>query len=222
MQMPPARSRDCLPDFRLCLITDRMQTAGRTLPAVVARALRGGLRAVQLREKDLPAAQLYELAVELRQITRDFGATLLINDRIDVALAVDADGVHLGKAGLPVSSARRILGDNRLIGYSAHSTDEALQAQRDGADFVSLGPVYHTPAKAPYGEPVGLAVLAEAVRVLTIPVLALGGIKQSSVADVMSTGVRGIALISAVMNAPDPALETEALLLTIARHAVAC
>jgi thiamine-phosphate pyrophosphorylase len=208
-----------LVDFSLYLITDRMQTAGRALPAVVADALRGGLRAVQLREKDLTAAQLFELAVELRRLTREYGAKLLINDRIDVALAVGADGVHLGKAGLPVPEARRILGSERLIGYSAHSADEALQAQLGGADFVTLGPVYHTPSKALYGEPPGLRALAEASSILTIPVFALGGVKQSSVAEVLSAGAHGVALISAVMAAPNPAAEMESLLRTIAYHA---
>jgi thiamine-phosphate pyrophosphorylase len=208
-----------LVDFSLYLITDRMQTAGRSLPAVVADALRGGLRAVQLREKDLAAGQLFELAVELRQLTSEYGAKLLINDRIDVALAVDADGVHLGKGGLPVAEARRILGNSRLIGYSAHSTDEAARAQVDGADFVTLGPVYLTPSKAPYGEPLGLNALTEAAGVVTIPVFALGGVKPSSVAEVLSAGARGVALISAIMTAQDPALATESLLRTIAHHA---
>ena len=207
-------------DFSLYLITDRMQTAGRALPAVVADALRGGLRAVQLREKDLAAGQLFELAVELRQLTRQYGAKLLINDRIDVALAVAADGVHLGKAGLPVPEARRMLGSERLIGYSAHSADEALQAQLAGADFVTLGPVYHTPSKAQYGEPLGLSVLSEAARVVTIPVFALGGVKHASVAEVLSAGAHGVALISAIMVAPNPRAETESLLQTITRHAV--
>lgn len=206
-------------DFSLYLITDRMQTAGRSLPAVVADALRGGLRALQLREKDLTAGQLFELAAELRQLTREYGAKLLINDRIDVALAVAADGVHLGKGGLPVAEARRILGGARLIGYSAHSADEAVRAQCDGADFVTLGPVYHTPSKALYGEPLGLNALTEAAGVVTIPVFALGGIKQSSVAEVLSAGAQGVALISAIMAAPDPTLETESLLRTIAHHA---
>jgi thiamine-phosphate pyrophosphorylase len=209
-----------LVDFSLCLITDRMQTAGRALPAVVADALHGGLRAVQLREKDLTAAQLFKLAAELRQLTREYGAKLLINDRIDVALAVAADGVHLGKAGLPVSEARRILGSKRLIGYSAHSTDEALQAQLGGADFVTFGPVYHTPSKAQYGEPLGLSALAETTRVVSIPLFALGGVKMSSVAEVLAAGAYGVALISAIMAAPDPAAETDSMLRIIARHAV--
>jgi thiamine-phosphate pyrophosphorylase len=209
-----------LVDFSLYLITDRMQTAGRTLPAVVADALRGGLRAVQLREKDLPAAQLFELAVVLRQVTREYGARLLINDRIDVVLAADADGVHLGKAGLPVAEARRILGRDCLIGYSAHSAVEALQAQRDGADFVTLGPVYPTPSKAVYGEPLGTGVLTAAARMIHIPVFALGGVKQETVAEVLSAGAHGIALVSAIISSPNPLLATEELLRTIADHAV--
>ena len=208
-------------DFSLYLITDRMQTAGRALPAVVADALRGGLRSVQLREKDLTAGQLFDLAVELRKLTREFGARLLINDRIDVALAVAADGVHLGKASLPVSEARRLLGSERLIGYSAHSADEALQAELGGADFVTLGPVYRTPSKALYGEPLGVSALSEATGVVNIPVFALGGVKQTSVAEVLSAGARGVALISAIMAASNPKFETELLLRTIAHHAIA-
>jgi thiamine-phosphate pyrophosphorylase len=211
-----------LVDFRLCLITDRTQTAGRELPAVVADALRGGLRAVQLREKDLAAGQLFELAVQLRLLTREYGARLLINDRIDVALAVAADGVHLGKAGLPVYEARRILGGERLIGYSAHSADEALQAQKDGADFVTIGPVYHTPSKAQYGDPPGLRALAETARRVSIPVFALGGVRPPSIAEVLAAGAHGVALISAIMAAPDPLLETESLLRIIAHHATTC
>jgi len=210
-----------LVDFSLYLITDRMQTAGRALPAVVADALRGGLRSVQLREKDLTAGQLFDLAVELRKLTREFGARLLINDRIDVALAVAADGVHLGKASLPVSEARRLLGSERLIGYSAHSADEALQAELGGADFVTLGPVYRTPSKALYGEPLGVSALSDATSVVNIPVFALGGVKQTSVAEVLSAGARGVALISAIMAASNPKFETELLLRTIAHHAIA-
>jgi thiamine-phosphate pyrophosphorylase len=208
-----------LVDFSLYLITDRTQTAGRMLPAVVADALRGGMRAVQLREKDLTGRQLFELAGELREITWKYDAKLLINDRVDIALAVGADGVHLGKAGLPVQKARSILGSEYLIGYSAHSAEEALQAQMDGADFVTIGPVYPTPSKAQYGVPSGLRVLAETARTARIPVFALGGVKHSSIGEVLAAGAHGVALISAVMSAPDPMYETELLLRTIADHA---
>jgi thiamine-phosphate pyrophosphorylase len=200
-----------LVDFSLYLITDRMQTAGRSLPAVVAGALRGGVKAVQLREKDLPACQIFELAGELRALTRQFGAKLLINDRIDVALAVGADGVHLGRGGIPVAAARRLLDDGQLLGYSAHGLDEARRAERDGADFVTFGPVYDTPSKRVYGQPLGLAPLAEAARSLRIPVFALGGVKKTSVGEVMATGVSGIALISAIIAAENPAVAAESL-----------
>jgi thiamine-phosphate pyrophosphorylase len=207
-----------LVDFGLYLITDRMQTAGRALPAVVADALRGGLRAVQLREKDLDGCQLFELAGELRNVTLEFGAKLLINDRVDIAVAVGADGVHLGRGSLPVSVARRILGSTRLIGYSAHGLEEARQAEHDGADFITFGPVFATPSKAAYGEPLGLERLAEVVRNLAIPVFALGGVKLLSAGTVLSAGARGIALISAIISAQDPTAETETFLKIIARH----
>ena len=205
-------------DFNLYLITDRTQTAGRELSAVVVAAMRGGLRALQLREKDLTGCQLFELASELRMITREYGAQLLINDRIDIALAVGADGVHLGRASLPVAAARRVLGSSQVIGYSAHSMEEALQAERDGADFVTFGPVYATPSKAAFGEPLGLACLADVARRLTIPVFALGGVKISTIDEVMSAGAHGVALISAVIAAENPASEIESLLRIIAHH----
>jgi thiamine-phosphate pyrophosphorylase len=163
---------------------------------------------------------LFELAVELRQLTRKFGAKLLINDRIDVALAVSADGVHLGKTSLSVQEARRILGSKRLIGYSTHSVNEAVMAQQGGADFVTLGPVYYTQSKAKFGEPLGVSTLYEAVRVVSIPVFALGGVKGTSAAEVMSAGAHGVALVSAIMVAPNPTIETESLLRIIAHHAV--
>jgi thiamine-phosphate pyrophosphorylase len=196
-----------------------MQTAGGTLPAVVADALRGGLRAVQLREKDLSGCQLFELASELREVTRQYGAKLLINDRIDIALAVGADGVHLGSNSIPVAVARRILGNSQIIGYSAHSQEEAEQAERDSADFVTFGPVYATPSKAVYGEPLGLECLANVARSVSIPVFALGGVKKASAIEVLSAGAHGIALISAIIAAHNPSTETESLLQIIARHA---
>lgn len=198
-------------DFRLYLITDRHQTAGRELPAVVAAALAGGATCIQLREKDLSPRQLFDLAQELRMLTRRHGARLLINDRIDVALAVGADGVHLGVNSLPVAAARTILGPDRLIGYSAHDVAESRQAVREGADFITFGPVYHTPSKAAYGAPQGIEPLAAAARGLGVPVFALGGVKKTSIPEVMVAGCHGVALISAVMAAADPAKAVQEL-----------
>lgn len=191
-------------DFNLYLITDRTQTAGRELPAVVADALAGGVRAVQLREKDLSSRHLFDLALTLRQLTRSHNSHLLINDRLDIALAVGADGVHIGAGSIPVEHARRILGPQALIGYSAHSVAEAVRAEKNGASFVTFGPVYPTPSKARFGPPLGVAKLAEAVRNLTIPVFALGGIKESFVTTTMASGCHGVALISALISAVNP------------------
>ena len=198
--------------FNLYLITDRKGCAGRPLATVVEEAFRGGVRALQLREKDLPGRDLYEAAVEMRELTLRHGAQLFINDRVDIAMAVEADGVHLGESGIPAKVARKLLGKEKLIGVSCHSLESALSAQERGADFITCGPVFHTPSKAAYGEPVGLPLLAEVARSTNIPVIAIGGIKRGNIVEVMAAGVKGIALISAVIAAADPKGEAEILL----------
>ncbi len=199
-------------DFSLYLITDRQQTGGRSLLDVVHLALEGGVRAVQLREKDLSTAELYSLAAELRLLTSQFAARLIINDRLDIALAVGADGVHIGVNSLPIAVVRRLMGNDKIIGYSAHAIDEALHAQSAGADFVTFGPVYFTPSKAEYGRPCGVKKLAEATSALTIPIIALGGISEARIAELHRAKVRGIAVISAIMAAADPRAATASLL----------
>ncbi len=192
-------------NFAIYLITDRTQLpAGLSLLAATEAALRGGVRAVQLREKDLSAAELLPLACELRALTNDYAARLLINDRIDVALACQADGVHLGGHSLPTATARKILGPDHLIGVSTHSCGDIARAARQGADFVTFGPVYATPSKAAYGKPMGLDGLRAACRSAEVPVLALGGIKLHNKADVLAAGASGIALISAIFASSDP------------------
>lgn len=201
------------------LITDRLQANGRNLAGVVREALAGGVRAVQLREKDLSSRELFLLAAEMRTITTAHGARLFINDRIDIALAVGADGVHLGAGGLPVAAARKLLGPKRLIGYSAHSAAEACRAEAAGADFITFGPVYFTPSKAAYGAPVGVEELRTACAMLTIPLFALGGITVETIPEVCAAGSHGIALISAIIAAADPQAAASSLLRTIERHA---
>jgi len=201
--------------FSLYLITDRHQTRDRSLLAVVEEALAGGVRAVQLREKDLAARQLLELATAMRQLTRRFGAQLLINDRVDIALAADADGVHLGEAGIPADVARQLLGPARMVGVSCHDLPGARVAQERGADFITFGPVYATPSKAAFGEPVGVRLLAEAVCNLRIPVFALGGITAERVAEVLRSGAAGIALISSIISATSPQEAARELLLLL-------
>lgn len=198
-------------DFSLYLITDRNQTAGRPLLEAVEAALSGGVRAVQLREKDLPTAELYDLAWEMRALTSRYDARLLINERIDVALAVEADGVQLGINSLPVTAARRIAPD-LLIGYSSHGVGEAVAAIAKGADFVTFGPIFHTPSKAAYGEPVGVGELGRVCRqAVGDLVFALGGVKQANLRQVTEAGCYRVALISDILAAPDPAAAAEAI-----------
>jgi thiamine-phosphate pyrophosphorylase len=209
-------------DFDLYLITDRRSLpAGRDLLATVRAALRGGVRAVQLREKDLSAAELYPLARELRQLTREFSARLLINDRIDLVLAVDADGVHLGGHSLPVAVARQLLGDQRLIGLSTHHPDEIKRAAVAGADFVTFGPVYATPSKLSYGPPLGLSPLAAGCAAAGcaaagLPVFALGGVTATRLPELRAAGCRHVATIGAILRAVDPEVAAQAFLRALA------
>ena len=202
-------------DFDLYVVTDRQLTGGRPLRLVVEAALRGGARAFQLREKDLSPRELYPLALEMRQLTQTYGARLLINDRVDVALAVDADGVHLTTTSLPASIARRVLGPERLIGVSTHTLTEAQAAADEGADFLVFGPVFFTPSKAPYGEPVGLDALRAVRAAVNVPILAIGGIKKANLDQVLAAGADGIAVISAIISADDPMAASQDLLATL-------
>ena len=205
------RPRRALPS-PLYVVTDRAQTGGRPLVGVVEAALRGGARLVQLREKDLTGLALTQLGDELRAATRRHGALLLVNDRVDVALAVAADGAHLARTSMRPADVRPLLGPDRWIGASAHSLDEAKEAEAGGPDFVVFGPVFETPSKAPYGPPVGLVALRAAKQALSIPVLAIGGIKAENLAQVARAGADGFAVISAIMADKDPEAATRRLL----------
>jgi len=199
-------------DFNLYLITDRHQVPDGDLPRAVALALEGGVRAVQLREKDLAGDERKVLATELRKLTRRYVARLLINSDLDLALETGADGAHLTSSAPDIAVARQRLGPERLIGLSTHHLDEVLAAKAAGADFVTFGPVYPTPSKLAYGDPVGLQRLAEVCRSTSLPVFALGGIHPRQLSELQGCGCRRIALISAILAAPDPALATRQLL----------
>lgn len=199
-------------DFNLYLITDRKLVKSGNLPGTVEQALQGGVKAVQLREKDLCSRDLYTLALQLRALTRQFSARLLINDRIDIARAVDADGVHLPENGIPADQARKLLDPSRLIGVSCHTLEGALAAELAGADFITFGPVFATPSKALYGDPAGLAQLGAVASALSIPVFGLGGIKLANLHSVISAGTAGVAVISEIIAAEDPTAAARATL----------
>jgi thiamine-phosphate pyrophosphorylase len=200
------------PKFDLYLVSDRRQTRPRDLLWVVERALDGGVKGIQLREKDLGGRELFDLAEKVKALCVDRQASLFINDRVDVALAVDADGIHLGGASIPIEAARALVGTDKLIGVSTHSVREAEEAERAGADFLLFGPIYFTPSKSDYGTPQGLSPLKEVVKKTSIPVYAIGGIKVENIGDVKEAGVRGIALISAIMSSADPCRATQEIL----------
>jgi thiamine-phosphate pyrophosphorylase len=202
-------------DFNLYLITDRHQCApGHTLFSAVEAALRGGVKAVQLREKDLTPIELLEYARHLRSMTQQYGAKLLINDRADIAVAVEADGVHLTEHSMDIASARKVLGREKLIGVSTHSLARAGAAQREGADFITFSPIYDTPSKAGYGSPQGLERLRDLCAEVDVPVFALGGITPERQAEVQRAGAKGIALISAIIGASDPAAAAQSFKLS--------
>jgi thiamine-phosphate pyrophosphorylase len=201
-----------LDELRLCLVTDRTQTRGRDLVAVVGECLAAGLPAVQVREKDLGAGDLAFLCRRLLVPVRDAGALLIVNDRVDVALAVGADAVQRTNTSLPVDDIRAITGGRLRIGASVHSLADAVDAELKGADWVIFGPVYETPSKRPYGPPQGLERLATVARGLRIPVIAIGGITPARVKEVRQAGAGGVAAISAILAADSPADATRSFL----------
>jgi thiamine-phosphate pyrophosphorylase len=197
--------------LHLYLVTDRTRTAGRPLLNVVESALQGGVDAVQLREKDLAARELLDLAGQLISLCRRYGARLLINDRVDVALAVGANGVHLPVNSFAPGDARRLLGAQALIGVSTHSLEQAEAATAGGADFIVFGPVFETPSKREFGPPLGLPVLARVTEKSAAPVFAIGGITVDRINDVRRHGASGVAVISAILEADDPRAAASAL-----------
>ncbi len=190
-------------DFKLYMITDRHQTAGRPLLQVVETAASAGISAIQFREKDLSLREQFDLAVKVKKITDRYGVSLMINDRADLCLALDAAGVHLPSTGFSVDVARSLLGSDKLIGVSCHALSELKTAESLGADFAVFGPVYDTPSKRPYGAPLTLASFKHAKSITSLPLFAIGGINQSRLSAVFSAGADGVAMISAISTAKD-------------------
>lgn len=190
-------------DFRFYLISDRSRCAGRTLAAALRQACRAGVRAVQIREKDLDTPDLLALTRKVRKELEPLRPVLIVNGSPEVAAACNAQGVHLPEKSMPVGEARERLPAGSLIGRSTHGVEGARAAEAEGADFLTYGPVYHTPSKTGFGPPRGLAELAEAARAVTIPVFALGGVTPGRTEECLDAGASGVAAISAVLSHPD-------------------
>lgn len=203
---------DLVRSIRLIAITDRQALGMGSLTNAVASALAGGLPALMLREKDLPEEEVAPLAREFRAMTSKAGALLIVNRRIGIARAVGADGVHLGIDGPTLAEARRELGPETILGYSAHDLNEALRAFDSGADYVIFSPIFATPSKDGILQPVGLEALAKLAQVAPGPVIALGGISPDNARSVAGAGAAGIAAIRAVFTGGSPAESTARLL----------
>lgn len=190
--------------LRLCLVTDRGLAGGRSLVEVGLAAARGGATMVQLREKDATTRAFLEEARALKAALTPLGAPLIINDRLDIALAVDADGVHVGQSDMPVAEARRLLGPGKLIGLSITTVDEARRPDAEAADYLGVGPIHLQQTKADAAPPLGLDGLRQ-VRALTKkPIVAIGGLTPENSASALAAGADGLAVVSAIVAAPDP------------------
>jgi thiamine-phosphate pyrophosphorylase len=193
-----------LDELSLCLVTDRTRTRGRDLVEVAAECLAAGLSALQVREKDLGAGELAALCRRLRPLTLAAEALLIVNDRVDVALAVGADAVQRTATSLSVRDMIAVADKRLHIGASVHALQEAIDAESQGADWVVFGPVYDTPSKRAYGPAQGLERLEAVARAVGVPVIAIGGITPERVAEVRAAGAAGVAVISAILEADSP------------------
>ncbi len=190
-------------DHSLYVITDAKLSRGRSNRAVIAAAIRGGATIVQYRAKNTSTRQMIEEALELRELCHAQGIPLIINDRVDVALAVDADGVHVGQDDMPAAFARRLIGPGKILGVSAENVKEAQTAIAEGADYLGVGAVFATGTKADAGEPIGLQGLMRVARASAVPIVGIAGINAKNAASVIRAGAVGVAVISAVVSADD-------------------
>lgn len=206
-------------DWDVYLVTQASLSAGRSTRTVVEAAMAGGVDVVQLREKDRSARERYHLGRKLRELTRETDVTFVVNDRVDLARAVDADGVHLGDDDLPVGVAREQLGDDAVIGRSVSFVDDARRAEKAGADYLGVGAVYATGSKDDIDDEereIGPERVAEIAAAVDVPVVGIGGVTADSAGPVVEAGADGVAVITAITRADDPAAATRELAETVA------
>lgn len=190
-------------DYSIYLVTDRGILGDKNLLEAAAEAIEGGVTLIQLREKDVCSRDFYRLALQVKDLCHSKGIPLLINDRLDIALAVDADGLHIGQEDLPVQVARKLLGPEKILGLSVSTIEEAVQGEKEGADYLGAGAVFHTGSKDVSIPPIGPTGLKQIKEAVSIPVVGIGGIGLSNIGEVKGTGVDGVSVISAIFGAPD-------------------
>lgn len=198
-------------DYSLYLCTDRRLMTSPTIEASAESALRGGTTVIQLREKDCSSREFYELGLRVKKITERYNAPLIINDRVDIALAVGAAGVHVGQGDLPCKVVREIVGPDMIVGVSAATLDEAVRAEQDGADYLGVGAMYATATKTDT-RPVSMEELLKIRAAVKIPIVVIGGINKQTLGNFKGTGVNGLAVVSAIVAQPDPEAAARELL----------
>ncbi len=198
-------SADIRPEaWRLYVVTDEKVSRGRSHLEVAEKAIRGGADVIQYRDKSSPSGELYRIALAMRKLTRDAGIPLIINDRLDIALAVGADGLHVGQDDMPASVSRRLLPPGMILGVSTELPEEALRAEKDGADYIGVGPIFEARGtKADAGSPKGPGMIAPIRAVCRLPIVAIGGIKSGNARSVLEAGADAVAVISDIVGADD-------------------
>lgn len=202
-------------DLSLYLVTDRSLSLGRSLESVVAQAVEGGVTMVQLREKDCSTLEFYEQAILLKKCLHPYNIPLIINDRLDIALACDAEGLHIGQSDMPYDIARKLLGRDKIIGLSVECIQDAVNANELDVDYIGISPVFGTPTKTDTAPALGLNGVQEIVKISRHPAVGIGGINKTNAAEVISAGAEGVSVVSAIMSAIDPkesALELKSII----------
>ncbi|QAA33650.1 thiamine phosphate synthase [Clostridium manihotivorum] len=189
-------------DYKLYLVTDRGVLKGRDLAAAVESAIKGGVTLVQLREKDISTLDFHKVALDVKAITRKYNIPLIINDRIDIALSVDAEGIHVGQDDMPCTVTRELIGENKIVGVSVSTLEEAIQAEKDGADYIGVGAIFPTSSKDD-AKSVSIEVLKKIKETISIPVVAIGGISSKNVSLLKPANIEGVAVISDILSKED-------------------
>ena len=204
-------------NWKLCLVADADFTAGKDLPALTLEAIKAGASMIQLRAKNLNAREFLDLAFRIFNILGPYNIPFIINDKVDIAQACKADGVHLGQKDMPLSQARKILGNNKFIGISVNTVKEAIKAETEGANYLGASPLFYTDSKKDLDPELGLKGLQEMRKQVELPILAIGGINSSNASEVMAAGADGIAVISAILGADNISLATQKLLKAVSK-----
>lgn len=198
-------------DLSLYLVTDRNLSLGRPLEFIVEEAVKGGVTMVQLREKNCSSLEFYQLGVRLKKLLKPYNVPLIINDRLDIALAVDADGLHIGQSDLPWDVARQLLGKDKILGLSVETVEQAEESRNLAIDYIGISPVFATPTKTDTFTPFGLEGVKAVSAISSHPNVAIGGINLENAAQVLAHGANGVAVVSAISSAKNPKLAAEML-----------